>query len=76
MSVNQKVSLKQGGFVVDATAFARKLQHVQPPINPTFAGIAPRVKSGAKKGHCNFAQNAKPLRSYQLITATGSVTFS
>ena len=105
----QKVSLKQGGFVVDATAFTKKLQHVRPQINPktcslvfagsgpgtvgkgtglyagiggrvtissTFAGIAPRIKSGAKKGQCNFAQNAQPLRSYQLITATGNVTFS
>lgn len=62
--------------MVDPTAFAKKLQHVQPQINPMFAGIAPVLKSGAKKGHCNLAQNAQPLRSYQLITATGNVTFN
>jgi hypothetical protein len=105
----QKITLKQGGFVVDATGLNQGLAHASPQINKatcstvfsgsgpgilekgtglyqgiggkvtitvTFAGIAPRFTSGAKKGQCNFAQNVQPLGSYQSITATGKVTFS
>jgi hypothetical protein len=105
----QKVTLKQGGFVVDATAFNKALNHVSPQTNKTncslvfagsgpgslengtglykgiggtvtitatFAGIAPRFTSGAKKGQCNFAQNVQPLGAYSSITATGNVTFN
>jgi hypothetical protein len=104
----QKVTLKQGGFVVDATAFNRAINHLSPQTNKatcslvlsgsgsgtlekgtglyqgiggkltitvTFAGIAPRFTSGAKKGQCNFAQNVQPFGAYQAITATGNVTF-
>jgi hypothetical protein len=105
----QKIVLKQGGFVVDATGLNTALNHGSPHINKascssvfsgsgpgtlengtglykgiggkltitvTFAGIAPRITSGAKKGQCNFAQNVQPLGAYSSITATGNVTFS
>ena len=105
----QKVTLKQGAFVVDARALNRALSHQQPQVNRatcslvfsgsgtgtlgtgsglylgiagkltitvTFAQIAPRIKSGARKGQCNFAQNVQPLSSYQSITGAGRVTFS
>jgi len=105
----QKITLKQGGFVVDATGLNKGLSPASPQINKatcstvfsgsgpgtlgngtgryqgiggkvtitiTFAGIAPRFTSGAKKGQCNFGQNVQPLGAYQSITATGKVTFS
>jgi hypothetical protein len=45
-------------------------------ITVTFAGIAPRFASGAKKGQCNFSENAEPLGIYQSITGVGKVKFS
>jgi hypothetical protein len=45
-------------------------------ITVTFAGIAPRFTSGAKKGQCNFSENAEPLGQYQSITGVGKVKFS
>ena len=44
-------------------------------ITVTFAAITPRFASGARKGQCNFAQNAPALDSYQAIGATGKVSF-
>jgi hypothetical protein len=42
-------------------------------ITVTFAAVAPRFTSGAKKGQCNFGHSAG---SYMSITGTGNVTFS
>jgi hypothetical protein len=39
------------------------------------AGVAPRFKSGAHKGKCNFANNVKPLAQYNSITVAGKVSF-
>ncbi len=105
----EKITLKQGGFLVDTTGFQKALNHLVPQINKatcsmvfsgsgpgtlengtgqykgiggrltisvTFAGIAPRFTSGAKKGQCNLGQNVQPFGAYQAITATGNVTFS
>ncbi|MFZ0041602.1 MAG: hypothetical protein WAK93_09865 [Solirubrobacteraceae bacterium] len=44
-------------------------------ITVTFAGIAPRITSGAKAGQCNFANNVNPIAQYQSITGTGNVHF-
>ncbi len=105
----EKVTLKQGSFVVNATALNKKINATSPSINRatcsflgggsgqttlakgtglykgirgtakitvTFAGIVPRLTSGAKKGQCNFANNAMTLGEYESITGTGNVTFS
>ncbi len=105
----QKITLKQGGFVVDGTGFNKALAHARPQVNKntcstlftgsgpgtlgggtglyqgiggkvtitaTFADVAPRLRSGAKKGQCNFGGKTPPLASYQSITATGRVTFN
>jgi hypothetical protein len=45
-------------------------------ITSTFAGIAPRIKSGAKKGQCNLGENVNPLGAYEAITGVGNVKFS
>lgn len=104
----EKISLKQGGFEVDATQLNKALSHLQPTvnrttcsfdfsgsgpgtllngtgqyagisgkltINVTFASIAPRFKSGAKKGKCNLSQKAAPLAEFTSITASGKVSF-
>jgi hypothetical protein len=44
-------------------------------ITSTFAGIAPRFKTGAKKGQCNFSNNANPLSQYDTITGVGRVSY-
>jgi opacity protein-like surface antigen len=44
-------------------------------ITVTFAAIAPRYTSGAKKGQCNFSNNAPALAQFSSITGVGSVTF-
>lgn len=44
-------------------------------ITATFAAIASRDKSGAKKGQCNFSNNSGPAAQYTQITGVGSVTF-
>jgi hypothetical protein len=54
----QKVTLKHGGFLVDATALNKKLNSVKPTINTTncsivFSGTAPTIVedgTGAYKG--------------------------
>jgi opacity protein-like surface antigen len=105
----QKVTLKQGTIVVDATALDKKLAKAplnvtvatcsasfsvsasapvsqgtglylgiggQVKLNATFAAIAPRYKSGAKKGQCNFANSTPPVAQYTSIIGSGSVTFT
>jgi hypothetical protein len=105
----QKVSLIQGGFLVNATAYVKKINRLKPQVNAatcsfsasgsgpgtladgtglyngiggkvtitsTFAGVAPRYKSGSKKGQCNLGQKTQPLDQYSSITASGNVTFS
>ncbi len=44
-------------------------------VTVTFAGIAPRLTSGAHKGQCNPSQNAKPLSQYGAVIGTGVVSF-
>lgn len=44
----QKVTLKHGGFIVDATALNKKLNTIKPTVNPTscsivFTGTAPTI---------------------------------
>jgi hypothetical protein len=46
----EKITLKQGGFLVDGTALNKKLQHVKPTINTAncsfvFSGTAPTTLS-------------------------------
>jgi len=105
----EKVTLKQGSFVVDTTALDKKLakapervttatcsasSSVTAPtslstgtglyfgiggtvkITATFAAIAGRYTSGAKKGQCNFSNNSAPVAQYTQITGVGSVTFT
>jgi len=45
-------------------------------ITVTFAAIAPRFKTGAHAGQCNFGNNAPALGQYQSIEGAGNVTFS
>lgn len=104
----QKISLKQGTFVVDVTSLDKKLAKAPANINAatcsanfsvtapsslsqgtglyfgiggtvkitaTFAAIASRYTSGAKKGQCNFSNNSAPAAQYTQITGVGSVTF-
>jgi hypothetical protein len=101
----QKVTLKKGGFWVNATALDKKLSQVTPVVNSAtcsvvvsgsaqttvyrgsgayagisgrvkitviFAGIAPRLPSGA----CNAGPNVHVRGQYQSITGTGRVAFS
>jgi hypothetical protein len=42
-------------------------------VTVTFAGIASRYTSGAKKGQCNF--NGEPQGAYQSITGVGKVAY-
>lgn len=44
-------------------------------LTDSFAGIAPRYKSGAKKGQCNMNANPVPAAQFQApIVGSGSVT--
>ncbi len=45
-------------------------------LTATFAGIAGRYKSGAKKGQCNFSDSAPPVAQYTSVIGSGPVTFS
>jgi len=40
-----------------------------------FAGIGPRLATGAHKGDCNPSHDAKPLSQYGAIIGTGTVKF-
>ena len=42
-------------------------------ITLRFAGIGPRLTTGAHKGECNPNNNAKPLSQYGAIIGTGTV---
>jgi hypothetical protein len=45
-------------------------------ITVTFAAIALRYTSGAKKGQCNFSNRARAVAQYTSIIGVGSVTFA
>jgi hypothetical protein len=45
-------------------------------ITVTFAAIAPRFKTGAHAGQCNFGNKAPALGQYQSIEGAGNVKFS
>ena len=45
-------------------------------VKGTFAGVAPRFKSGPRKGQCEPGNSVQPLALYVSITGTGNVKFS
>jgi len=45
-------------------------------VTISFAGVGPRLTSGAHKGDCNPSQNAKPLAQYSAVIGTGVVKFT
>jgi hypothetical protein len=45
-------------------------------ITQVYAGIGPRLSTGAKKGQCNQSNNAQPIAFWGSITGKGTVKFS
>jgi hypothetical protein len=45
-------------------------------VTVTFGGVAPRYKSGPKKGQCKPGENTKPRAQYGFVTGQGTVSFT
>jgi hypothetical protein len=69
----EKVTLKQGGFLVDGTALNKKLNHVKPTINTTncsfvFSGTAPTTISDGTGAYAGITGKVAITLTFAAIT--------